>query len=201
MHSFTVKNMFKQNSKELLLAIILVAVLFFAADVLGDFVADPTGEALISLEIMLLAMAILILPSLLGTIPTGFLIGKKTQDVKTAIFISGLGAAIAGIVIMLLALVEMMLMPDALWQEQFAQLSELGVDFFGSMTIADFKAFTMFSVGLASVFLAVFNFAIGLAGGYIGRAIALKGKGQTQPKAKISAKVPLAKKPGKFSSA
>ena len=165
--------LFKKFGKELLLAVILSALFFMAADQLGNLAVQP-NEITLSAGLMVLSLAILVLPALLGSIPSGFFIAKKTKDVKPVLFVPAAGAAIGGLVIMLLSAVSLLLLPDQAWQAQMAELGAYGIDFFAGMGLAEYKAMILFSLAFGAVFLALLNFAIGLAGGFIGSKLQRK---------------------------
>ncbi len=165
--------MIQQFKRELILAVVLTTVLFAAADILGDFAFAPSpGELTLSAELMVLSMAVLILPALLGTIPSGYLIAKKTADIKPIIFIPALGAAIGAIILMLFSFVSFILTPDSVLQAQMAKVSDYGIDFFTNMSLPEYRSMLMFSIAFGAVFLGLMNFAIGLAGGFVGSRIA-----------------------------
>ena len=166
--------MFKEFWKELLLAAVLTAVLFTAMDLLGGFFVPETGEVTLSAGLMAFSLIALVLPALVGCIPSGYLIAKKTKDIKAAIFAPALGAAIGGLALMALSAGSLLLMTDAAWQEQMAEVAEYGVEFFANMSLAEYKSMIAFSVVIGAVFLAILNFAIGLAGGFVGSKLAKK---------------------------
>lgn len=166
--------MFKEFKKELLLAAVLTAGLFTLMDLLGDFLVPETGAATLSAGLMAFSIVILILPALVACIPSGYLIAKKTSDIKAAIFVPALGAAIGSLVLMVLSAGSLLLMTDAAWQEQMAKLAVYGGEIFAAMSLAEYKAMIVFSVIFGAVFLAILNFAIGLAGGFVGSKLAKK---------------------------
>ena len=101
-------------------------------------------------------------------------IAKKTKDIKAVIFAPALGAAIGGIVLMLFSAGALLLMTDAAWQNQMNELADYGVGFFTTMSLADYKSMVIASVVFGAIFVAVLNFAIGLAGGFIGSKLVKK---------------------------
>ena len=166
--------MFKKFWKEVLLAAVLTTVLFTAMDILGTFFAPATGEITFSGGLVVFSIAALFLPSLVGCIPSGYLIANKTKDIKAVIFGPAMGAAIGGLALMAFSAGELLLMTDAAWLEQMAELAKYGVELFATMSLADYKSMVLFSVIFGAVFLAVLNFAIGLAGGFVGSKLAKK---------------------------
>ena len=166
--------MFKEFWKELLLAAVLTAVLFTAMDLLGTFFVSGTGDITLSADLMLFSIIVLILPPLVGCIPSGYLIAKKTKDIKAVIFVPALGAAIGGLALMAFSTGSILLMTDAAWQAQMKELAGYGVEFFATMSLADYKSMVVFSVIFGAVFLAILNFAIGLAGGFVGSKLVKK---------------------------
>ena len=166
--------MFKKFWKEILLAVILTMVLFTAMDFVGSFFT-PEGEDLtLSAGLMAFSIIALFLPALVGCIPSGYLIAKKTKDIKAIIFIPALGAAIGGLVLMLFSAGALLLMTDAGWQAQMDELADYGVEFFATMSLADYKSIVITSVIFGAIFVAVLNFAIGLAGGFVGSKLVKK---------------------------
>ncbi len=166
--------MFKKFWKELLLAAVLTTALFAAMDLLGTFFSPETGEVTLSAGLLAFSIIVLFLPPLVGCIPSGYLIAKKTKDVKAVIFVPALGAAIGGFVLMAFSAGALLLMTDAAWQEQINQLAEYGVGFFAGMSLADYKSMVIFSTIFGAIFLAILNFAIGLAGGFVGSKLVRK---------------------------
>jgi hypothetical protein len=166
--------MIKKFWKELLLAAVLATALFTAMDFAGNIFAPETGNVEISAGLMLFSIMALFLPALVGCIPSGYLIAKKTKDIKAIIFVPALGAAIGSLALMALSAVSLLLMTDAMWQAQMDELAGYGVEFFAAMPLADYKSMVIFSVIFGAAFLAVINFAIGLAGGFLGSKIAKK---------------------------
>ena len=166
--------MFKKFWKELLLAAVLTAIIFTAMDLFGNFFVPETGDITLSGSLMLFSIIVLILPALVGCIPSGYLIAKKTKDVKAALFVPAMGAAIGGLLLMVFSASALLLMTDAAWQGQMNELADYGVEFFATMSLADYKSMVIFSVVFGAVFLAVLNFAIGLAGGFVGSKLVKK---------------------------
>jgi len=166
--------MFKEFWRELLLAAVLTAALFTAMDLLGEFFVTATGGVELSAGLMLFSIAVIVCPALVGCIPSGYLIARKKGDIKAILFVPALGAAIGGLVLMALSAGALLLMTDATWQEQMNELAEYGVEFFANMSLAEYKSMIFFSVIFGAVFLAVLNFAIGLAGGFVGSRLAGK---------------------------
>ena len=166
--------MFKEFWKELLLAAVLTAVLFTAADLLGNLFVPETGEVTLSAGLLAFSLIVLVLPALVGCIPSGYLIAKKTRDVKAVLFVPALGAAIGGLALMALSTGSLLLITDVAWQAQKAEVAKYGVEFFANMSLAEYKSMIIFSVVFGAVFLAILNFAIGLAGGFAGSKLAKK---------------------------
>ena len=157
-----------------MLAAVLTAVLFAAVDFLGTFFVPETGEVTLSAGLLAFSLAVLFCPALVGCIPSGYLIAKKTRDIKAVLFIPALGAAIGGLALMALSTGSLLLMTDVAWEEQMAEVAEYGGEFFASMSLAEYKSIIVFSVIFGAVFLAIINFAIGLAGGFAGSRLAKK---------------------------
>ena len=69
-------------------------------DFVGNFFTPSSGteELTLSSGLMAFSMIALFLPALVGCIPSGYLIAKKTKDIKAALFVPALGAAIGGLV-------------------------------------------------------------------------------------------------------
>ena len=167
--------MFKKFWKEILLAAVFTLVLFTAMDFVGNvFVPETPEDLTLSGGIMLFSIIALFLPPLVGCIPSGYLIAKKTKDIKAALFVPALGAAIGGLVLMVYSAGALLFMTDAAWQLQMNELAELGVEFFANMSLADYKSMVIASVVFGAVFIAVINFAIGLAGGFVGSKLVKK---------------------------
>jgi len=164
--------MCKKFLKELLLAAVLTAVLFVAFDFFGEALF-PSNDITLSAGLMVFALAVLILPPLIGGIPSGYLVGKKIKKGKDALFVPAIGAAVGGLALMSLSLASMLLMTDVAWQSQLAEAAKYGGTFFADMTLQDFKSMVLFSVVLGAIFIAIMNFAIGLLGGLIGSKLAL----------------------------
>ncbi len=163
--------MFKRYYRELMLAALLTLGAFALGDVLGDFIA-PQGDGIsLSPVLMIFSMVMLVSPGLIGSIPSGYLIAKKTKNFKAHLFVPAVGTAIGGMIIMVLAGIALLLIPDTAWLAQMDNATEMGVDFFSQMSLADYKAMIMFSVIFGAVFLSILNFTIGLAGGFIGSKI------------------------------
>ena len=157
-----------------MLAAVLTAVIFTAMDLLGNFFVLETGEVTLSAGLLAFSLAALVLPALLGCIPSGCLIARKTKDIKAVLFLPALGAAIGGLVLMILSAVPLLLMDDAAWLAQMAEVAEYGAEFFENMSLAEYKSMIAFSVVFGALFLAIINFAIGLAGAYAGSRLARK---------------------------
>ena len=68
----------------------------------------------------------------------------------------------------------LLLMTDSAWQTQMDELAEYGVGFFADMSLAEYKSVVVLSAIIGAAFLAVLNFAIGLAGGFVGSKLAKK---------------------------
>ncbi|MDP6670995.1 MAG: hypothetical protein QGI60_04220 [archaeon] len=166
--------MFKKFLKELLLAAILTALLFFAGDLVGELLIPTSGEISLSTGLMVFSTALLILPALIGSAPSGFFIAKKTNDLKAVLFIPAIGAAIGGLILMILGAGSLLLMTDAAWTIQMAEAAKYGGDFFSKMSLEEYKALITFSVAFGAVFLALINFAIGLVGGFVGSKLSKK---------------------------
>ncbi len=167
--------MFKKFWKEILLAAVFTLVLFIAMDFFGNiFVPEEPTEVTISAGLMIFSIIVLFLPPLIGCIPSGYLIAKKTKDVKAVIFAPALGAAIGILVVMLFSAGALLLMTDAAWQLQMDELADYGVEFFATMSLADYKSLVITSVVFGAIFMAVLNFAIGLAGGFVGSKLVKK---------------------------
>ena len=167
--------MFKKFWKELLLAAVFTFVLFALMDILGNFFVPATPEDLtLSAGLMVFSIIVLFLPPIVGCIPSGYLIAKKTKDIKAALFVPALGAAIGGLVLMVFSAGALLLMTDAAWQLQMDELAEYGVGFFATMSLADYKSMVIASVVFGAVFVAILNFAIGLAGGFVGSKLVKK---------------------------
>lgn len=165
--------MFKKFWKELLLAAVFTTVLFMLSDLFGTFFIPETGEVTLSAGLMLFSLIALVLPALIGCIPSGYLIAKKTKDIKAVIFVPALGAAIGGLALMALSAGSLLLMTDSEWLAQMAEVAEYS-GFFATMPLADYKSMIVFSVIFGAVFIAILNFAIGLAGGFAGSKLARK---------------------------
>lgn len=170
--------MFKENMKEFLLSIFLVGIILFLVDFSGDFFARPITEELIFSEwIIIIGLLVMVVPALIGTMPSGYLLAKKGKTLKEIMLVPGIGAGIAAFLYLLTAAVYLIIQPDAYWQEQFNQVALLGVDYFSNFTLEEFKAITISSTFIGALFMGVFNFALGAAGGFIGQSlIALKKK-------------------------
>ncbi len=166
--------MFREFWKELLLAAILTALLFFAGDLLGELMIPASGEITLSTGLMAFSLIILVLPALLGSVPSGFFIAKKTKDIKAVLFVPAMGAAIGGLLLMVLSTGSLMLMTDAAWQSQMAEATKYGGELFAKMSLEEYKGLITFSLAFSAVFLALLNFAIGLAGGLAGSKLAKK---------------------------
>ena len=168
--------MFKKFWKEILLAAVFTLVLFTLMDLVGNLFAPSieTGELTLSAGLMAFSIIALFLPALVGCIPSGYLIAKKTKDIKAVIFAPALGAAIGGLVLMLFSAGALLLMTDAAWQNQMNELADYGVEFFATMSLANYKSMVIASVVFGAIFIAVLNFAIGLAGGFVGSKLVKK---------------------------
>lgn len=166
--------MIKEYWKELLLAAVLTAVLFTAMDLFGNLFVPETGDVTLSAGLLAFSLIALVLPALVGCIPSGYLIAKKTKDIKAIIFVPALGAAIGGLILMAFSAVSLLLMTDAAWQAQIDKLAQYGVKFFANLPLAEYKSLIIFSVIFGAVFIAILNFGIGLAGGFIGSKLAKK---------------------------
>ncbi len=166
--------MCKKFWKEALLAAVLTAIIFTIMDLLGNFFVPETGDVTLSAGLMLFSIVVLVLPALVGCIPSGYLISKKTKNIKFILFVPALGAAIGGLILMGLSAGALLLMTDAAWQIQMDELAELGIEFFTTMSLADYKSMVIFSVIIGTVFLAILNFAIGIAGSFIGSKLVKK---------------------------
>ncbi len=168
--------MFKKFWKEILLAAVFTLVLFTLMDIFGNFfISVPeTGGVTLSAGLMGFSIIALFLPPLVGCIPSGYLIAKKTKDIKAALFVPALGAAIGGFVLILFSAGALLLMTDVAWQAQMNELADYGVGFFATMSLADYKSMVIASVVFGAIFIAVLNFAIGLAGGFVGSKLVKK---------------------------
>ncbi len=166
--------MFKEFWREFLLAAVLTAVLFTAVDLLGTFFVPETGDITLSAGLLGFSLIALVLPALVGCIPSGYLIAKKTGDIKAVLFVPAAGAAIGSLALMALSACALLLMADSAWQAQMDEVAEYGVDFFADMSLAEYKSMILFSVIFGAVFIGILNFAIGLAGGFVGSSLAKK---------------------------
>lgn len=166
--------MIKKFWKEIVIAAVLTAVVFVAFDVGADLLMSVPEDLVLSVEIMFLSIAILVVPGLVGGIVSGFLVGKKTKDIKAILFIPAIGAAIGSAGVMLLSLGEVLFLTDAGWQAQLTELSELGVGFFAEMSLPEYKTMIIASVIFGMFFMALINFAVGLLGGFVGNKVAGK---------------------------
>jgi len=189
--------MFKRYYRELMLAALLTLGAFALGDVLGDFIAPQGDGVRLSPVLMIFSMIMLVSPGLIGSIPSGYMIAKKTKNFKAHLFVPAVGTAIGGIIIMALAGIALLLIPDVAWVAQMNNATEMGIDLFSQMSLADYKAMIMFSVIFGALFLAILNFTIGLAGGFIGSKIAEMNEPEEKAKKpkKSSKKKAVKKKP------
>ncbi|MBN1940560.1 MAG: hypothetical protein JW772_00090 [Candidatus Diapherotrites archaeon] len=170
--------MFREFWKELILAAVLTLVLFTAMDFLGELFVPANGEVTLSAGLMAFSFIALFLPAFIGCLPSGYLIAKKTNEVKEIIFVPAVGAAIGVLALMLLSAGSLLLLSDAAWQEQMNEVIAQGGDFFATLSLEEYKSIIIFSVGFGAFFLAVINFAIGLAGGFVGSKTVKRKTGQ-----------------------
>jgi len=156
--------------------ILIVAALAILLNILMEFVpfATPATKAdLYSPMLMVIAVIALMLPGI-AAIPGGYLIAKKTKEQNPAIIGPALGAALAGVLIIVWGIGGIMLASDAEIQAEMDKTKIIGVDFFDEMSVSEFRSFTLTSSIIGLVFLIIINSALGAAGGYIGRAIAMR---------------------------
>jgi len=166
--------MCRQYLRELVLAVVLVLGISIALDVFGDVLVAGQGKIEITAGLMAFGLVAIVLPALAGAVPSGFLLARKQAGLKQALLVPAFGAAIAMILLMAFSAVSLLSMTDAAWQLQIAQMDEMGLGFFSSMPLQEFKAMILASVAFGALFMAIFNFGLGLAGGYAGRAVALR---------------------------
>ena len=146
-----------------------------AMDVFGNlFVPETPKDMTLSTGLMVFSIIALFLPPLVGCIPSGYLIAKKTKDIKVALFVPALGAAIGGLALMLFSAGALLFMTNAAWQVQMDEVAKYGVGFFADMSLEAYKSMVIASVIFGAVFIAVLNFAIGLAGRFAGSKIVKK---------------------------
>ena len=163
--------MLMKYKKELAAAFILLLAAMF----LTELIPDPRTIELTP-ELMALSFALLLLP-LFAAIPSGYLIAKKTKELNPAIFVPALGIALATLVMLGIGFAQISIAPDSEIQKEMDKATEMGVNMFDEMSVQDFRAFTLSSLMLGAVFMAVMNFALGLFGGFTGRTLAgIKGK-------------------------
>ncbi len=77
--------MLREYWKEIVLAAVLTFLLFLLTGLLGVFVAPEEGAVEISAGLMAFSIAALVLPPFIGAILSGFLIARKTKDIKAIV--------------------------------------------------------------------------------------------------------------------
>lgn len=163
--------MLSKFGKEIILVFLLTFLVTFAADFFGDFFVTP--ENVFSTFTMLLSILFLLLPALAG-IAGGFLVAKKTSDLKTALLVPAVGAALAAIVLTGISLVQVMASSDAQIAAEIAGAQEYGISFFDNMAPEELREFLVFSSITGMLFLGIMNLALGGIGGFIGRAVTIR---------------------------
>ena len=73
---------------------------------------------------------------------------------------------------MTISVVSILILPDAALQEQMVQIADYGGAIFEGMGVQEYKSLIVFSVVFGALFLALINFALGLAGGFLGSKLA-----------------------------
>lgn len=158
--------MVMQYKKELAIAfILLIAVMLLAELIPGPKTAELTPE------LMALSFILLLLP-FFAAIPPGYLIAKKTKETNPVIFVPAIGVALATLLMVGIGFAQISIAPDSEIQKEMDKAAELGIDMFADMSVQDFRAFTLSSLVLGAFFMVVMNFALGLFGGFTGKAIA-----------------------------
>ena len=174
--------MFKKFWKEMLLAAALTTALFLTAELAGNLLIPIGDDVSLSAGLMIFSIAVLVIPALIGCIPSGFLIAKKSKDIKAVLFVPAIGAAIGGLALMVLSTGSLLLMTDAAWQDQMAEAAKYGGEIFAKMSLEEYKSIITLSVAFGAVFLGILNFAIGMIGGFAGSKI----PENTKPRKKTS---------------
>ncbi|MBU1120502.1 MAG: hypothetical protein ABIE23_03290 [archaeon] len=162
--------MIKDYWKEILIVIVLTVVLMMGMELIPE--PELTKEMIFSPMLMLFGMIVLFLP-LIPAIIGGYLITRKTIEFKEILFAPAIGLLIAGIIIVGFSSIQLLMLDDAGWEKEFDKVNELGLGLFEDMTLQEFKNISITSTLSGTIFIALFYFAIGLLGGFIGRAIAL----------------------------
>ena len=164
-------NMIKNYCKEFLITAVLLSVIML----LLEFIPSPeqiTEAYIYSPMTLLLGMLVLFMPFFVAIVG-GFLISKKTNELKPAIVVPASAVLVAGLLLMLVITAGLLMQTDADWQKEFGELndSDMEIEFFPEMTLEQFKSLTLSSMAIGIPFIAAINFGLGLAGGFVGRAL------------------------------
>lgn len=163
--------MLSKFSKEILAVFLLTFIVTFAADFFGDALVTP--DTVFSPVTMLLGITVLLIPAFAGIVG-GYLVAKKTPDLKTSLLVPAIGATLAAIVLTGISFAQIMVASDAQLESEIAKAKEYGVSFFEQMSNQELRDFLVFSAIAGMFFLAIMNFALGAAGGFAGRTITLR---------------------------
>jgi hypothetical protein len=163
--------MLKRFYKELLLAAGFTAGLFWFSDFVGKMTISLEGGLNITPELFVFSLAMLVLPSLLGTIPSGYLIGKQEKGVLPSLFVPALGAVLGVAAVVALNSLPLLFAPDAVLQEEMAKMATRGIGMFAEMSVQEYRSLLAVSLALGTGIIALINFAIGMAGGFLGRIL------------------------------
>lgn len=157
----------KKFWKEMLLVIVLIFVLSY----LFELLPPPAKEEIFSPQVMLIGLIVLLLP-FFASLSAGFLVSKKSKQLKDSMLVPAIAASIAAILIISFSTITLFTLSDKDWQEQFEKVKEY-IPF--NMTLEQFKSMTISSSFIGLIFLVIFNFGLGAAGGIVGRWVELRG--------------------------
>lgn len=163
---------FKEYWREILIAAGIYLLLSFAIDLWGEMIFGvPTEETLMSPLAMVIGLLALIIP-VFSAVVSAYFIKKKSKSMKDAMLYSAFGLVIASLVMVLISIAMIFMTSEQQLEQELIQLKDLGLGMFEDISLEEFKAFSISMTAFSALFMIVFNFGFGLAGGFIGGIIA-----------------------------
>lgn len=155
------------------LVFVMIFVFTFIAEVFEPKNISP--DMIFSPPVFIVGLLVLFFP-FFASIAGGFFVAKKTREIKPALLVPAVAAFLAGLVLVGLGLLQVILYSDEQLKAELVKAQEFGLGVFGDMTVDEFRGFLLTSTLFGAVFVGLINFGLGLAGGLVGRKIALMKK-------------------------
>lgn len=136
---------------------------------------NVTPDAILSPIVFIAGILVLFFP-FFASIVGGFFIAKKTNEMKPGLLVPAIASFLCGVLLVGFGLLQVILYSDETLEVELVKAQEFGLGAFEDMTVDEFRGFLLTSTFFGAIFVGLLNFGLGLAGGLVGRQVALMKK-------------------------